>query len=213
LNHRFLVVVHAGDASRHPGWLAGATPRNWDLIVCYGGNDPHRFTTPVDGVARVARSGPKWQALAELLHDTRAAWPAYSHVWLPADDIETTGDEINRLFEIAAALDLQLAQPAFSRESAAACALALHNTAFGLRYASTVDAAAPLFSSALLQRALPGLDGPADERTLGQRWPRLLDDPARQCAIIDAVQVHRRNAPPPAAPNQPVASPLPPSLD
>ncbi len=38
-----LVIVAAGDASLHEGWLAGAGERSWDLIVNYFGEDPQRY--------------------------------------------------------------------------------------------------------------------------------------------------------------------------
>ncbi len=195
MDKRFLVVVHAGDASRHPGWLHTTAGRHWDLVVCYTGRDAQRFAEPLDGVVRVDRSGDRWPALARLMADTGEAWKAYEYVWLPSDDLDISGDEINRLFEIAAGMGLQLAQPSLTAGSAAAHPLALHNEAFALRWSSFVDTAAPLFSTEALRRALPSMEEPGvTDAALGLRWPRLLDTPARECAIVDRVQARRPGA-------------------
>ncbi|MFO1270970.1 MAG: glycosyltransferase family 2 protein [Rubrivivax sp.] len=196
MDKRFLVVVHAGDESRHPGWLATSAGRDWDLVVCYAGRDPRRFADAQEGVVRVDRAGERWPVLAQLLADTAEAWKAYDYIWLPADDLEIGGDEINRLFGIAAGVGLELAAPSLAAGSAAVHPLALHNDGFALRYASFVDTAAPLFSSRALERALPAMAEPGvTDEALGQRWPALLEQPARACAIVDRVQVRRHAAP------------------
>ena len=190
MNKRFLVVVHAGAASLHTQWLASPASRNWDLMVCDATGGAHRQAAQHDGVIHVERSGARWETLAQLLADTHAAWACYDHIWLPADDVSATAEDINRLFDIAAGLQLPLAQPALTPDSTAVHPLALHNAAFALRYTSFVDAAAPLFARALLERALPDLAG-GDDASRGLRWPRLLAEPARECAVIDRVQVRR----------------------
>lgn len=186
MNRRFLVVVHAGDHSLHPQWLAAAPGRQWDLVVVHDGAATAATTVPAD-VLQLQRPGPRWAALAGLLAETRDAWAAYEYVWLPADDVQIAGADIDRLFQIAAGLQLGLAHPAMI--DGADHVLALPNDGFTLRFSSFVGTAAPLFSRALLDKALPTL---ADaEPGGGQRWPRLLDDAARQCAIVDSVVVRR----------------------
>lgn len=192
MDKRFLVVVRAGDTSRHPSWLATTAARNWDLVVNYGGEDPRRFALDGegDGVIRIDSRGARWPALAQLLADTRDGWRSYDHIWLPSDDIEIGGDEINRMFEIAAALQLQLAQPAFSDDSSTSSALVRHNSAFRLRFSNCVDPNAALFSRALLEQALPELAQTTD----GATWQHLLANPARECAVLDCIQVRRQGA-------------------
>jgi GT2 family glycosyltransferase len=190
LDRRFLVVVRASDASLHPHWLATAAERNWDLVVNYGGEDPRRFALEGDGVIRIDSRGARWPALAQLLGDTRQGWCHYDYIWLPADDIDISGDDINRLFDIAVGLELQLAQPSFSDDSSASSPLARNNRAFRLRFANFVDPAAALFSRRLLEQALPGLAQTTD----GAAWQRLLANPARECAVLDCIQVRRQGA-------------------
>lgn len=206
MSRRFLVVVRAGNESLHPSWLAtgGAggertLDRNWDLVVNYFGDDPDRYPSTADGVVRIDSKGPKWPALAKLMAATRDAWSAYDYVWIPDDDLAATGEDINRMFELAAALDLQLAQPSLSWDSHFSIPLTLHNRAFKLRYSSFVEPMAPLFSRALLQRALPTFGETISGWGLDYVWPRLLPDPMRQCAILDCIQV--RHTRPVGGPN------------
>jgi hypothetical protein len=203
MSRRFLVVVRAGNASLHPSWLTaggeGALDRNWDLVVNYFGDDPKRYPSTGDGVVRIDSKGPKWPALAKLMAATRDAWGAYDYVWIPDDDLAASGQDINRMFELAAALDLQLAQPSLSWDSHFSIPLTLHNRAFKVRYSSFVEPMAPLFSRALLQRALPTFSESISGWGLDYVWPRLLADPMRQCAILDRIQV--RHTRPVGGPN------------
>jgi GT2 family glycosyltransferase len=160
--------------------------------VSYGGRQPQRFAAQGDGVIRIDSPGDRWPALARLLSDTHDGWKAYDYIWLPADDIQTTADDIQRLFEIAAALDLQLAMPSLTADSPATHTLARHNSEFGLRYTNFVDPDAALFSRAMLEQALPGLA--ASQHPQGRDWLDLLSEPAKECAVIDRVQVRRSGA-------------------
>jgi len=198
MDKRFLVVVRAGDASLHQSWLATTAERNWDLVVNYAGENPRRYPLDADGVIRIDSRGARWPALAQLLADTQDGWRAYDYIWLPADDIEASGDDINRMFEIAVALELQLAQPSLSRDSSAGNPLARHNSAFRLRFSSCVEPSAALFSRTLLEQVLPSLAQTTD----GAAWPRLLANPARECAVLDCIQVRRQGAADSSAPGQ-----------
>ena len=190
---RFLVVVHAGDPSMHAGWLAGSAARSWDCIVIHAGELPRAAAQ--DGVARIARPGPKWGALGDLLHATRDAWAAYEHIWIPADDLELDPADIDRLFEVASALKLPLVQPALTADSAAVSPLVQHDPARVMHFTNVVDASACVFSRDFLLKALPSFTDTATEHTLARQWPALLAEPARECAVLDGIPVRRRHAP------------------
>ena len=195
MGKRFLVVVRAGDESLHPTWLQTRDTRNWDLIVNYYGDDTTRFPAAGEGFVRIDSKGPKWPALARLMTETQDAWSAYDYVWFPDDDLATTGDDINRMFEVAVGLELHLAQPSLSWDSHIGVPLTLHNRSFSVRFSSFVEPMAPLFSAALLRRALPTFGETISGWGLDYVWPQLLDNPARQCAILDCIQVrHTRPA-------------------
>jgi hypothetical protein len=186
-----LVVVRAGDSSLHPLWLATGGERNWDLVVAYGGDNALRYPGSAESMVRIDARGPRWHALHALLCDTSDAWRAYEYVWLADDDLAASCDDINRMFELMAALDLHLAQPSFSWDSRVRVPLTLHNPNFALRYASFIDPTAAVFSQSMLRRATPTLREALHGTALGHVWPKFLDNPARQCAILDRIQVTR----------------------
>jgi hypothetical protein len=189
MKRRFLVVVRAGDRSLHPQWLALAEARNWDLIVHYCGDDPQRYPTSGDGMLRIDSKGPKWPALQNLLSRTRDAWREYDYIWIPDQDLAADCADINRMFELMAALGIELAQPSLSWDSHAAPVLTLHNPNFAVRFSSFVEQTAPCFSRALLERVLPTFGESINGAGLGYVWPRYLQNPATQCAILDRIQV------------------------
>ncbi len=185
----YLVVVHAGDASLHPVWLATGGERNWDLVVHYHGDNPLRYPGSGDAMVRIDGKGPKWHALHRLFSETSDAWRSYEYVWLPDDDLVASCSDINRMFELVAGLDLHLAQPSLSWDSHAHCLLMVHNPNFALRYASFIEPIAPVFSRSLLRRATPTFRESLYGSALGYVWPMLLEQPARPCAILDRIQV------------------------
>ena len=60
---RNLVVLRAGDASLHPGWLDREV-RDFDLFVSYYGSTPGRHADSAD--LYEMRSGPKWTGIDAL---------------------------------------------------------------------------------------------------------------------------------------------------
>ncbi|HEX4586264.1 MAG TPA: hypothetical protein VH183_15660 [Burkholderiaceae bacterium] len=189
MSNPYLVVVRAGDTSLHPLWLATGGQRNWDLVVNYSGDNALRYPTSGEAMVRIDSKGPKWPALHALLSETSDAWRHYEYVWLPDDDLIASCGDINRMFELMAALDLHLAQPSMSWDSQAASLLMVHNPNFALRYTSFFEPIAPVFSRSLLRKAAPTFRESLHGSALGYVWPKFLDNPARQCAILDRMQV------------------------
>jgi hypothetical protein len=199
MNKRNLVIVRAGDSSLHPGWLVPRSQRNWDLVVNYFGDDEERYRDDGEGVLRIDSKGPKWPALHELLGRTWQGWREYERIWLPDDDLECQAADIDRLFDLMPALDLHLAQPSLSWNSYISLILTAHNPNFALRYTSFVEPMAPCFSRQLLERVLPTFGEIISGWGLDYIWPRYLDNPPLQCAVIDRVQV--RHTRPVGGPN------------
>ena len=188
MKRRFLVVVHADDRSQHPQWLTQADARNWDLIVHYYGDNPQCYPASGDGMVRIDSKGPKWPALHTLLAKTRDAWRQYDYIWIPDEELATTCADINRMFELMAALGLELAQPSLSWDSDVREILTLHNPNFAVRFSSFVAPMAACFSRALLERVLSTFAETTVGAGLGQVWPSYLQSAATQCAILDRVQ-------------------------
>src|SRR3954471_13648236 len=99
---RNLVIARVGATSLHRQWLDPETPRTRDLRLC-----PFQpVAEPAEGIP-----GPKWAGVRELLN-AWDGWREYDYIWLPDDDIATTQVTINRLFDVAATVGLDLFAPA-----------------------------------------------------------------------------------------------------
>lgn len=194
---RNLVIVRAGERSLHPGWLSGEGARSWDIVVNYYGDDPELYRR--DDVTRIDSKGPKWPALQALLRENPGFLRDYEHIWLPDDDLETSKEEINRLFEIFAARDLQVAQPSLAWGSYFGHLTTLHNRSFVLRYTNYVEVMAPCFTAGVLEKAVPLFNQNLSGWGLDFVWPKLVDKPMGQIAIIDEVKV--RHTRPVGGPN------------
>jgi hypothetical protein len=181
-----LVIVRAGDSSLHEEWLQGEGERNWDLIVNYFGDDPQRYRK--DDVRRIDSKGPKWPALHDLVQKLGEDAFGYDYVWLPDDDLRTTKDGINSLFDIAAKHGLTLSQPALTRDSHLGHLITLRNRSFHLRFTNFVEIMAPCFSRDFLKQALPSFNENLSGWGLDMLWPTKIADWTR-IAIVDAVTV------------------------
>lgn len=183
---RFLVIVRAGDQSLHPMWTQSEETRNWELVVSYYGDDPEKYRFP--GQRRIDDPGQKFLGLHALL--TRDAfWRDYDYVWLPDDDLAVTESAINRMFELAASLDLAIAQPALSWTSYFSHHLTLRSPSFRLRYTNFVEVMAPCFHRDFLGTCLPTFAENRSGWGLDYLWPRLLHPGQPPCAILDEVEI------------------------
>lgn len=194
---RNLVIVRAGDSSLHPGWLTGAANRSWDIVVNYYGDKPDLYRQ--EDVRRIDSKGQKWPALQRLLLEHPRFLSDYDYIWLPDDDLATSKDEINQLFILMARHGLQVAQPSLHCTSYFGHLTTLHNGRFLLRYTNYVEVMAPCFTAAVLAKAVPLFGQNLSGWGLDFIWPKLVDKPATQIAIIDDVQV--RHTRPVGGPN------------
>jgi hypothetical protein len=192
---RNLVVVRAGDKSLHEGWLAPG--RSWDLVVSYFGDDPDRWRQP--GVRRIDHKGSKWVGLHTLLTSGQIDWRAYDRIWLPDDDLACTPQAVEHLFAHAHLHELTLSQPSLSKDSYISHASTAHNPRFVVRRTNFVEAMAPLFTRAFLERVLPTFVENESGWGIDYLWQMYLDKPRLDCGVIDAVQV--RHTRPVGGPN------------
>lgn len=184
---RNLVVVRAGDNSVHPGWVSGPQ-RNFDLYVSYFGNQPDRYADHTE--YHENRKGMKWPVLGELLQAHPDLIDRYDYVWLPDDDLVADTDTLNRMFDLAAAFRLALAQPALTRNSYYTWPLLLQDPRYVLRYSRFIEVMAPLFDREALRTCLPSFTESNSGWGLDFVWPRLLEARGpRALAILDATPV------------------------
>ncbi len=183
-----LVIVRAGGASLHPGWLTGPGPRNWDLVVSYFGDDPDLYRE--DDVVRIDSKGPKWPPLQALLQQNPNFIDDYDYVCFPDDDLAMTKDDLNRLFDICHEFDLELAQPSLTANSPLTHPLLIHNRFCRLRFTNFVEVMAPCFKNSLLRGAMPTFNKTRSGWGIDWLWPPLADNPRTGVAIVDDVVMH-----------------------
>jgi hypothetical protein len=197
INRKNLVIVRAGDNSLHTEWLKGAGERNWDIVVNYYGNNPLSYRE--EGVIRIDSKGPKWPALHELIQANPQFISDYSSIWLPDDDLLTSKEEINGLFDIFESQRLQVAQPALTWDSYFGHLTTLQNKNFKIRFTNYVEVMAPCFSALMLSKALPLFSSNLSGWGLDFVWTTLVDRPETEIAIIDSITV--RHTRPVGGPN------------
>lgn len=198
MTRRHLVIVRAGNASLHEGFLppVGA-PRSWDLVVSYFGDDPDKWRR--EDVVRIDGKGPKWGGLHALMTSGQLDWSGYDYIWMPDDDLAVTPRAVEHLFTIAHGQGLQLAQPSLSHDSYISHAATAHHPGLILRRTNFVEAMAPLFTPKLLERILPTFTINDSGWGIDYLWQMYLDRPRLDSAIVDAVQV--RHTRPVGGPN------------
>jgi hypothetical protein len=183
---RNLVLARVGASSLHPRWLDGNGSRNWDLrLVPYQAIDD---ATVGDVAVGEVVPGPKWTGLREALH-AWDGWRDYDAIWMPDDDLDATSEDIDRLFDVAAAVGLDLFAPALDDASHYAHFSTRRNPRFFGRWVGFVEIMMPGFSRAALERLLPTFD--LSETGWGwgldSVWPKILN--YENVGIVDAVAV------------------------
>lgn len=167
------MVARVGRSSLHPTWLQPELPRNWDLhLVPY---EPLGPLAGVDCSASEVIPGPKWTGLRQVLNDW-GDWRGYEHVWLPDDDIRADQTVINRMFDVAGALGLQLFAPALDASSHFAHFITMQQPRFYGRWVGFVEIMVPGFERAALEQLLPTFDLSVTGWGWGldALWPKLL---------------------------------------
>jgi hypothetical protein len=183
---RNLVLARVGASSLHPGWFDAGAPRDWDLRLV-----PYQALPDQSGLELEVGPvvpGPKWAGIREALR-TWDDWRDYDFIWMPDDDVAAPQTSINRMFEVAAGVGLDLFAPALAEGSYFAHFDTIRNPRFFGRWTGFVEIMIPGFSRAALEQLLPTLD---ESETgwgwgLDSVWPKLLE--YRNVGIIDGVPV------------------------
>ena len=185
-----LVIVRAGDNSLHEGWLEGQ--RNWDLIVsCYGNNLEkwQRHDAQRDDISHITYQGGKFDGLYDAFQQIPGLLEKYEYIMMADDDFKMTSQDINRLFEIMREYDLQIGHPSFSYQSYGNYFPAYHNPYFKIRYSNFVENGVTCLHRSVWRQILPLFEDNPMGYYIDYFWARLTDDPARQVAFIDDIQI------------------------
>jgi hypothetical protein len=167
------VLARVGAQSLHPEWIDPSRPRSWDLRLVPYQEIP--FQRGIDCTVGEVVPGPKWAGIREALR-TWDGWRGYEHVWIPDDDIRTDQQVVNRMFEVADTVGLDLFAPALDEASFYAHFSTMRNRSFYGRWVGFVEIMAPGFRTSALERLLPTLDltDTGWGWGLDSVWPKLL---------------------------------------
>jgi chitin disaccharide deacetylase len=110
---RWCLFTSAGDKNAIRLWLKGDTPRRWDLVVAYYGNDDHEFSEISKSSSYAFHTkGAKFQNLKKLVVQNPRFFDQYSYVWVCDDDIRMSAAQIDEAFAITEFFEFWVAQPA-----------------------------------------------------------------------------------------------------
>src|SRR5688572_16238021 len=181
---KHLVLATVGDESVHSTWLGGGE-RTFDLCLIYFGDQPGRYAADADYY--FARKGIKFSLIHEVAQSLVPALWHYEYVWMPDDDIAASGDQIARLFELAARYKLAVCQPGIGQGDVSFKSLRARSE-YLLRYTRFVEIMCPAFSRAALRRALPTFKLNVSAWGIDWLWASMFRPD--ELAVIDAVPVH-----------------------
>lgn len=185
-----LVVVRAGDQSLHEEWLGfsyGA--RDFDVVVSYYSREAYFRHIAEDGVWPHFCPGGKWEGLYQTLVWMGDALKSYDFVWLPDDDIETSAQSVNTLFNLMRKYELSVGQPSLSADSYFTHFIFVNCPGMNVRWCNYVEIMVPCLARNLLFAVLPHFQETMSGFGLDYIWCRLPATGHRGAAIIDAVQV------------------------
>jgi hypothetical protein len=181
-----LVLARVGASSLHPAWIDLDSARNWDLrLVPY---QPVPAHPELDCHIGDVVPGPKWTGIREVLK-TWDGWRDYEYVWLPDDDILASQSTINRMFDVARGMNLDLFAPALDEQSHYAHFITMRNARFYGRWTGFVEIMVPGFRRSALESLLFTLDlsDTGWGWGLDSVWPKLLN--YANVGIIDGASV------------------------
>ena len=184
-NKRNLVICRSGDNSLHNEWINPAVHKNFDLFIDYYGDTPNKYAEDADIYRQ--KKGFKWPELYNLVESYQSKILQYDAVWLPDDDLSIDCTRISKMFELFHCFDLQLAQPALSRDSFFSHPITLKNDQFAVRFTNFVEVMAPIFSQEALKLCWPTFKDSIIGWGLDFVWPKLLD--STKIAIIDEIPI------------------------
>ncbi len=189
MRKRNLVIVRAGANSLHPEWLnQSVEDRNWDLLLSYYDQKAYDNDPDAAGTRKHLAIGGKCDGIAATCAEM-PIYRDYDYVWLPDDDIRTTGQTINTLFDMMAAHELVIGQPSLSHDSYYYFPGLLQNTRFQLRYTNYVEIMVPCLRADFLRDLLPLFATSRSGFGIDRLWSRFMPDPWKKCAIIDSISV------------------------
>ena len=184
----YLALFRSGKNSLHPHAVARLAEQNFDYALSWFGDEDPAALGMADGAVFVhLQKGAKWPGLEQTLIAHWDTIQKYRYVWLPDDDLLCVPEDVSRMFAICDDLQLELAQPALTRDSYFTHVITMQHPDFQLRFTNFVEIMAPVLSVDMLSRVFHTLSGQVSGYGLDGLWPRF--SRLGKVAIIDDTPV------------------------
>jgi hypothetical protein len=190
---RYLVIGRVGSKSLHQSWTEDRQcDRTWDLQLNAYGETAAQIADA--DLPTVIDQGTKWDSLARHFRANPELLDRYEYVMLPDDDLLMTAPDINRIFEITAAHDFTMAQPAMSMDSFVSYPVLMQCPGFKLRYVNHLECMSPCIKTSYMKKLLPIIEKYVCGWGADHIWAMLMEDPAFKAAVIDEVTMTHTRA-------------------
>jgi len=181
----YLALFRSGPNSLHPHAVERLDQQNFDYALSWFGDEAPKMA---EGAVFVhLQKGAKWPGLEQTIAANWDTIQKYKYIWLPDDDLLCVPEDVSRMFAICDDLQLELAQPALTRDSYFSHAITLQHSAFQLRFTNFVEIMAPILSVDMLGRIFHTLSGSISGYGLDPVWARYCE--LGRVAIIDDTPV------------------------
>lgn len=182
--NRNLVFTSAGDRASLDRWLVGR--RNFDLFVCYYGDETDRYRDVAD--RWWARKGSRFVNFHHLWRSEPGLLAPYDAVMVLDDDILIDGDSLSRLFDLREQHHLTVLQPSFSESSKLSHPITARREGYAMRFTEFVEMNCPLFRRTSLESFLAEYDPEVIGYGIDYWYMNVLyREPDFRCAIVDDV--------------------------
>src|SRR5690349_17933876 len=101
-DNKYLIISSIGDYSKHDTWLSGN--RLFDTMLIYYGDSLNTYNQLLatrsnePDVKIYKRKGLKWPQFYYYISNNFIDIKKYKYIWIPDDDLEISGKEINKMF-------------------------------------------------------------------------------------------------------------------
>jgi len=187
-NRRFAVFLQCSANANHREWFT-QIPRTWDLLVNLF-QDQSEAPEGSDLVMRQTGGGCQAAVIAYMMKHCPEILRSYDYWMALDDDILTSVDDLNLLFQIVNDHQLDMAQPSLTRDSCCVYPVLFADPLGGMRKLNATESMVPIFSRRLIDASVSlfseSISGGAIDLVMGKiTRTQLGTDPT----VIDAVSV------------------------
>jgi hypothetical protein len=182
---RRAVCVRIGAHSEFFKWFRPGATRSWDLLLSFYQLPDQPFTNDVETM--IAGGLSKYAAIKDVMAERPEIFDLYEQILLLDDDIAMVYDDVDRLLDIAAAYDLDLAQASLSEDSHVFWPFLKNSSGTLLRYTNLIEVMMPLFSRRAFLLCVATFDQSISSWGLDFVWEALIAAHGGKLAVIDAV--------------------------